>query len=125
MEQFIWRYTSPLLLWLNGGPGCSSLFGMLAEIGPVISDNFSGNFKKNEYSWNTHINLLFIDQPAGVGFSKASDPDFLWTDDVTAENLLYGIKEFLNLFPELKSRSFYVWGESYAGVYIPFLAQKI
>ena len=98
---------------------------MLAEIGPVISDNFSGNFKKNEYSWNTHINLLFIDQPAGVGFSKASDPDFLWTDDVTAENLLYGIKDFLNLFPELKSRSFYVSGESYAGVYIPFLAQKI
>ena len=117
--------TAPLMLWLNGGPGCSSLFGFLAEVGPVISENFSGKFKKNEYSWNINSNLLFIEQPAGVGFSPASDPHFVWTDDVTAENLLYGIKDFLNLFPELKGRPFYVSGESYAGVYIPFLSKKI
>ena len=117
--------TAPLMLWLNGGPGCSSLFGMLGEIGPVTSDNFSGKFKKNEYSWNTNGNLLFIEQPAGVGFSKTSDPHYLWYDDDTAENLLFGIKDFLNLFPDLKNREFYVSGESYAGVYIPFLAKHI
>ena len=117
--------TAPLMLWLNGGPGCSSLFGMLAEIGPVTSDNFSGKFKVNEYSWNKIGNMLFIEQPAGVGFTKAKDPDFLWTDDVTADNLMYAIKDFLNLFTDLKGRSFYVSGESYAGVYIPFLSKHI
>ena len=117
--------TDPLMLWLNGGPGCSSLYGMLAEVGPVVSDNFSGKFKKNEYSWNKYANLLFIEQPAGVGFSKTNDPDFYWTDDVNAENLLYGIKDFFNLFDDLKGRNFYVSGESYAGVYIPYLAKYI
>ena len=117
--------TTPLMLWLNGGPGCSSLFGMLAEVGPVISKNFADEFKINEYSWNLNSNLLFIEQPAGVGFSKTSDPSFNWTDDVTAESLLCGIKDFLESFPELKQSDFYVSGESYAGVYIPFLVKKI
>lgn len=117
--------TSPLMLWLNGGPGCSSLFGMLSEVGPVISPNFSKKFIRNEYSWNKNANLLFIEQPAGVGFSKTNDPDFYWTDDVNAENLFYGIKDFFNLFEDLKGRNFYVSGESYAGVYIPFLTKYI
>ena len=114
--------TAPLMLWLNGGPGCSSLFGMLAEIGPVVSDNFETEFKSNPYSWNINANLLFIEQPAGVGFSKTSNPDFLWTDDVTADNLLFAVKDFLSEFTDLKGRPFYISGESYAGVYIPFLA---
>lgn len=117
--------SSPLMLWLNGGPGCSSLFGMLGEIGPVTSDNFSGKFKINNYSWNKIANILYIEQPAGVGFSKTNDPDFYWTDDVTADNLLYALKEFLNLFKDLKERPFYISGESYAGVYIPFLSKHI
>ena len=117
--------SDPLMLWLNGGPGCSSLFGMLAEIGPVISGNFEGKFKLNPYSWNKNANLLFIEQPAGVGFSKTNNPRYLWRDDDTAENLLAGVKDFFTVFPNLKGRSFYISGESYAGVYIPFLATHI
>lgn len=118
--------TSPLMLWLNGGPGCSSLYGMLSEIGPVVFTDFTNKkFFTNEYSWNKNANLLFIEQPAGVGFSKTKNPDFLWTDDVTAENLLYGLKDFFNLFEDLKGRNFYVSGESYAGVYIPYLSEYI
>ena len=114
--------TAPILLWLNGGPGCSSLFGFLAEIGPVTSDNFGDNtFKKNPYSWNLNANLLAIEQPAGVGFSTTNNPKYLWKDDDTAENLLYAVKNFLNEF-NLEGREFYISGESYAGVYIPFLA---
>jgi carboxypeptidase C (cathepsin A) len=112
---------APIMLWLNGGPGCSSLFGLLGEVGPVVTDNFSGEFKTNPYSWNINANLLVIEQPAGVGFSKTSDPKYLWTDDVTAENLLVAVKDFLNAF-NLKGRPFHISGESYAGVYIPFLA---
>ena len=112
----------PTVLWLNGGPGCSSLFGMLGEVGPVTADNYAGVFKKNPYSWNLNTNVVFIEQPAGVGFSKYSDPHFNWNDDLTAENLLAGVKDFLNTFPEIKSNPFYVSGESYAGVYIPYFA---
>ena len=117
--------TAPLMLWLNGGPGCSSLFGMLGEVGPVTSDNLSGKLKQNEYSWNKLGNMVFIEQPAGVGFSKTEDPDFLWTDDVNADNLLFALKDFFNLFEDLKNKDFYISGESYAGVYIPFLSKHI
>ena len=116
--------TAPVLLWLNGGPGCSSLFGLLGEVGPVTSDNFADEFKYNPYSWNLNANLVAIEQPAGVGFSKTLNPKFEWTDDVTAENLLAGVKNFLDEF-NLKGRDFYIAGESYAGVYIPFLATHI
>ena len=112
---------APIMLWLNGGPGCSSLFGFLGEIGPVTADNFVGEFTKNPFSWNTNANLLAIEQPAGVGFSKTIDKKFTWNDDVTAENLLAGIKDFLHAF-KLEEKEFYISGESYAGVYIPYLA---
>lgn len=117
--------TDPVLLWLNGGPGCSSLFGMLGEIGPVTTDNFSGEFKLNQYSWNMQLNLLFIEQPAGVGFSKAADISHNWTDVENAKNLLAGVKDFFNTFSDLKGREFYISGESYAGIFIPHLAAEI
>ena len=117
--------TDPVLLWLNGGPGCSSLFGMLGEIGPVTTDNYSGEFKLNPYSWNTELNLLFIEQPAGVGFSIAADIEHNWTDVENAKNLLAGVKDFYATFPDLKGRDFYISGESYAGIFIPHLAAEI
>ena len=117
--------TDPVLLWLNGGPGCSSLFGMLGEIGPVTTDNFSGELKLNKYSWNMETNLLFIEQPAGVGFSQAEDISHNWTDVENSKNLLAAVKDFFATFPDLKGRSFYISGESYAGIFIPHLAAEI
>ncbi len=115
----------PLLLWLNGGPGCSSLFGLFGEIGPVVFDNYSGKLKLNPYSWNKNANLLAIEQPGGVGFSTTNDTNFTWNDDIMAENLLTGLKDFFNQFEELKGRKFYISGESYAGVYVPYIATYI
>lgn len=115
---------APIMLWLNGGPGCSSLFGLLGEVGPVTENNFAYNFEVNPYSWNKEVNLLAIEQPAGVGFSKASDRQYVWTDEVMGENLMAGIKDFIATF-NLQGRDFYVSGESYAGVYIPTLATYI
>ena len=115
---------APIMLWLNGGPGCSSLFGLLGEVGPVTENNFAYKFEKNDYSWNKEVNLLAIEQPAGVGFSRTHDPEYNWNDDKMGENLLAGIKDFLNAF-SLKGREFFVSGESYAGIYIPTLATYI
>ena len=115
----------PVLLWLNGGPGCSSLFGMLGEIGPVTTDNYSGVFKKNNYAWNMNLNTLFIEQPAGVGYSKCSDLSHNWTDVENAKNLFVGVKDFFDTFTDLKNRDFYIAGESYAGIFIPHLAVEL
>ena len=114
-------HIAPIILWLNGGPGCSSLFGLLAEVGPVTSDNYNSKFEVNPYTWNKDLNLLVIEQPAGVGFSKTKNPSFQWDDDKMGENLLFAVKDFLNEY-SLKNREFYISGESYAGVYIPYLA---
>ena len=52
--------TSPLMLWLNGGPGCSSLYGMLSEIGPVVFTDFTNKkFFTNEYSWNKNASFIY------------------------------------------------------------------
>ena len=117
--------TDPVLLWLNGGPFCSSLFGLLGEIGPVIAGFFTGYFEKNEYSWNKKTNLLVFEFPAGLGFSKTYDRNQTWNDTKTAKSNLYALKNFFKLFPQYKNNSFYMSGESYAGVYIPFLSQAI
>ena len=117
-------HIAPLVLWLNGGPGCSSLYGLLAEVGPVVSDNYERKFKVNPYNWNKDTNLLVIEQPAGVGFSKIKDPEFEYNDKIGGENLFYALKDFLNEY-SMKNREFYITGYSYAGVYIPILATYI
>lgn len=62
----------PTILWLNGGPGSSSQIGNLQELGPLqlIRD---GDLKivKNNYTWATKYNILFVDQPVGTGLSYA------------------------------------------------------
>jgi serine carboxypeptidase-like clade 2 len=98
---------------------------MLGEIGPFTTDNFSGEFKLNPYSWNMELNILFIEQPAGVGFSVTEDIKHNWTDIENAKNLLAGVKDFFATFPNLEGRDFYVSGESYAGIFIPHLAAEI
>ena len=115
----------PLFLWLNGGPGCSSLYGFLGEIGPVTSPPFSNKFKLNEYSWNLNANILFIESPGGVGFSKLKDPDFFFNDTITAIGLNIALQNFFSIFTEYQDKDFYITGESYAGTYIPHLVQQI
>jgi len=72
---FYWFFESksspendPIVIWLNGGPGCSSMDGLFIELGP-FKMNKDGSISLNEYSWNNFANLLFIDQPVGTGLS--------------------------------------------------------
>jgi carboxypeptidase C (cathepsin A) len=116
--------TDPVIFWYNGGPGCSSMLGLLQENGPYIIDNFETEFKVNNYSWNNEANMIFIEAPAGVGFSICPDAaECKFTDDSTAsDNLIAVLNIFLMKFPELQSNDIYITGESYAGIYIPTLA---
>jgi len=75
----------PLTVWFNGGPGCSSKVGFLQEIGPFYLPagthyNSSTTLKINTHSWNTLSNLLFIDSPPGVGYSKTSNSSYIYND---------------------------------------------
>lgn len=103
---------APLTIWFNGGPGCSSLIGMLQEIGPYLVGNEyqKGDIlKRNEYSWNKISNLLFLESPATVGFSTDKDPRYPWTDRETGDNAFQAIKNFLKVkAPEFHMRDLYV-----------------
>ncbi|KDP43605.1 hypothetical protein JCGZ_16892 [Jatropha curcas] len=118
----------PLLLWLNGGPGCSSLaYGAMQELGPFRVHSDGKTLYKNRYSWNYAANVLFLESPAGVGFSysnRTSDYDNNG-DKKTAEDNYIFLVNWLKRFPEYKDRDFYISGESYAGHYVPQLAHTI
>ncbi|RQM29930.1 hypothetical protein B5M09_012436 [Aphanomyces astaci] len=114
----------PLVLWLNGGPGCSSLNGFFVELGPfVVQSDLS--VKRNPYAWNRKANMVFLDSPAGVGFSQPLLNASEYTDDVTTARSYEFLEQFLELYPQYKNRDFYITGESYAGMYIPFLVHKL
>ena len=73
----------PVLIWFNGGPGCSSLLGFLQEHGPWIIDDFETQIKQNPFPWNKRANVLYIESPAGVGYSIGSGEGDLVQNDMT------------------------------------------
>ena len=115
--------TDPLLLWFNGGPGCSSMEGLFAELGPFIFDDGETIIKPNPFPWNMNASVLYIESPAGVGYSIANNSDDYKHSDVSqSEDLFAGLQDFFNAFPEMRANEMYITGESYAGVYVPYLA---
>ena len=81
---------------------------------------------QNPYSWNRKANVIYVDQPAGVGFSYSTYPNGLYTNDnQTAVDNYQFLQGWFNEFPEYSSNEFWLTGESYAGVYIPTLANQI
>lgn len=136
LKYFFWRFAEPahdkkhIVFWLNGGPGCSSLDGALLENGPLRITT-SGQVTWNTGTWVTRANLVYVDQPGGTGFSL---PDYDGTSndnmkDITLFDIGNQFVEFLDqyfeLFPEDIEKKIILAGESYAGQYIPFIADAI
>lgn len=127
---FYWFFESrndpkndPIVLWLNGGPGCSSLTGLFFELGPSrINADLQPEF--NPYSWNNNASVIFLDQPVNVGYSYSSSSSVSSTVSAGKD-----VHAFLNLFfkqfPEYSHLDFHIAGESYAGHYIPVFATEI
>ena len=121
-------YAVSVVAWFNGGPGCSSMEGALSESGLYRIDQFSSppTLSQNPWSWGNISNNLFIEAPAGVGFSYCSTAaGCQHTDTTTANDNLNAIISFFAAYPELQGNDFFIAGESYAGVYVPSLAYAI
>eukprot|EP00271_Cylindrocystis_brebissonii_P018342 TRINITY_DN5139_c0_g3_i1.p1 TRINITY_DN5139_c0_g3~~TRINITY_DN5139_c0_g3_i1.p1 ORF type:complete len:519 (+),score=87.66 TRINITY_DN5139_c0_g3_i1:25-1581(+) len=114
----------PLTLWLNGGPGCSSIAGgAMSELGPFFPNSKGDGLIYNKYAWTQESNIIFLESPAGVGFSYSETPsDYTTGDERTAADARAFLLGWFERFPQYKNRPFYISGESYAGHYIPDLS---
>jgi carboxypeptidase C (cathepsin A) len=133
---FYWQFNSvgsdistdrrPLILWLQGGPGCSGQEGMLGErISPIfIDDNRVPHF--NNMTWALNFHLLTVDFPYNTGFSYSNEQSDLQNSTVGAVGYLYNFLQILySKYPIWFDREFYIFGESYGGHWVPGLAYKI
>ncbi|CEI60066.1 unnamed protein product [Fusarium venenatum] len=115
---------APLVLWLNGGPGCSSEIGVFQENGPChfIGENDTEP-TLNPYSWNEYANMIYIDQPIGTGFSEGAENEIINSTVEAAPYVWIFMQAFLDNFPEYMSRDFGLFTESYGGHYGPKFAE--
>ena len=119
----------PVVLWLNGGPGCSSMDGLFYEHGPfhVCNTDQQPNLYNNmNNSWNNNASILYLESPICVGYSYSDDRQCSMNDNTTADDNYQALLQFFRAkFPEYASNSFFVSGESYAGNYVPLLSYNI
>lgn len=135
-NMFFWYFESqkgpnaPLLIWLQGGPGGSSMFGLFSEMGPYsLIPAGNGGYKaiRKEVTWNDEYGMLFIDNPVGAGFSYTTMDSGYCTDSkkCVAQNLYSLLQQFYTIFPDQQKVPLYVTGESYGGHYVPAIAAFI
>ncbi|KAI9034059.1 Alpha/Beta hydrolase protein [Hyaloraphidium curvatum] len=119
--------TRPLILWLNGGPGCSSMDGLWLENGPyrVVENSGGDRVVLNKPNWVDGAgNMLFLDQPVGTGYSWTGGA-LLRTQTEMARDVLNFLLSWFSIFSDYQQPDFYISGESFAGTYIPYIARAI
>lgn len=132
-KYFFWLFEShpnaisdakdKIIIWLNGGPGCSSMIGGLQEIGPMMMGNDSF-LHPNEWGWHLQGNLIFVDQPGGVGMSTTNN--YVKTHNEMAFSFVKFLQNFYHIFEDfVEGKDLYITGESYAGIYIPYISAAI
>lgn len=113
----------PFIVWLTGGPGCSSSLALLTENGPCSVGEDGESTEINPYSWTEAAHVLWLDQPAGVGYSYGAESDY--NEEMISEDVYYFFQAFFKKHPEYSENPFFVVGESYGGHYAPAVAHKI
>jgi carboxypeptidase D len=145
----------PLLIWLNGGPGCSSMDGLWLENGPfrIVQPQESDNASQTSDEWRIELNpyswhripayVLYVDQPVGTGLSFTKSKTYCKNDLEVDIDFYFFLQEFLHTFSDLMApntgnsngdgdglvrhmkRPLYFSGESHAGHYIPSMMDFI
>jgi cathepsin A (carboxypeptidase C) len=120
---FFWYFDSqndpvndPLTLWMNGGPGASSMLGLFQEIGPCLINEHDNETVRNPWAWNRNSSLLFVDQPADVGFSYVDEGYGIPRDSKEAAVDMHRFLQIFisEIFPDKLSSDVHLSGESYA-----------
>tara|TARA_B110000285_G_scaffold214002_1_gene258912 strand:- start:90 stop:1397 length:1308 start_codon:yes stop_codon:yes gene_type:complete len=131
-DIFYWWFESrnspendPIVLWLTGGPGCASEIALFYENGPYQFEEDGKTLKSNPYAWNANANLIYVDQPVGTGFSHANPAHLVTNEDEVGDNMAQFLIKFLELYPQLQGKDFFITGESYAGHYIPAISHNL
>ena len=117
------NYTQrPLAIWLQGGPGASSTgYGNFEELGPV---DIYGNYRN--WTWVKDMNVLFIDNPVGSGFSYADNILQLTSNNKQiALDLVEFMKGFYSIHPEFETVPLHIFCESYGGKMAPEFALEL
>ena len=124
---------TPVVLWMTGGPGCSSELALLFENGPFtvaydgdesqVHDPSKYKLSPNPNSWNNKAHVIYIDQPYGVGFSPLSVK--VATEAEVAEEVVDFLKQFMVTYPNLANNPLFITGESYGGHYVPAVAAAL
>jgi len=131
-NYFYWMFEAreapkdaPLILWLTGGPGCSSMVALMSENGPCTVAKGGQDTVPNPYSWNKKANIIFLDQPAGTGFSYGTEDEYDTDEAEVSEDIYHFMQEFVTHHSEYHKNDFYIFGESYAGHFVPAAAHRI
>ena len=132
-HMFFWHFqsrndvksTDPVVVWMTGGPGCSSELAVFYENGPFhINDDLSLN--ETEFGWDVHHNMIFVDQPINTGFSYSQNAsDEVFTEKTVAADMVDFLNEFMAAYPQYADRDLFITGESYAGHYVPAVTHGI
>ena len=132
LNMFYWYFesrsapqTDPVILWMTGGPGCSDATALFAENGPCLMDHKRTWPRRNEYGWNAKANIIYIDQPCGVGYSYGDMADADRNEKGVAKHVGGFLVEFFRKHESLKDRPFYIFGESYGGHYVPAVGAAV
>lgn len=129
-NMFFWYFPSlgnlasdPIILWLQGGPGATSLFGLFGENGPFTVKSKKG-LKLRKYAWTNSHSVIYIDNPVGTGYSFTNG-GYAQNETQVGADLYNALTQFFTLFPDLQKNDFFIAGESYAGKYVPAIAYTI
>lgn len=126
---WLWEAETPqgkddLIVWFNGGPACSSLTGLFKMHGPITFPRTAASPQRNDYSWTSAANVVYVDQPIGTGFSTGSTGNGTNNSDNTIAAVQW-LENFFDTFPDMRSKNIHLMGESFAGVFLPYIAQAI
>lgn len=115
--------TDPLIIWLTGGPGCSSSIALFTENGPCTINSDGASTSSNPFSWNSNANIMYIDQPASVGYSYGVINTH--NESMIADDMYNFLQHFFKKYANFRSNEFFVFGESYGGHYVPAIGNRI
>lgn len=114
------------MLWINGGPGSSTIgSGLMFEHGPCILSSSGNDTVKNKHSWNEKLNIIYLDEPVGTGYSYADGNEQVTTLKDLAVDVHAFLQLFMHRFPQYAELPFHIGAESWGGHYGPHIASYV